>query len=92
MSSISAWEIATKVRIGKLEFDCAYLDEFDGNAQNEGFQVLNLTPAHAVAAARLSSAHKDPFDRMLAGQSLAANLTLVRSDPGFKLLGLMTPW
>ncbi len=92
VSPISAWEIATKVRLGKLNFDAAYLDDFDQQVKNDGFHVLNFTPTHAVAGARLSGAHKDPFDRMLAGQSLAANLDLVSSDPMFKLLGLTTLW
>ncbi len=92
VSAVSAWEITTKVRIGKLTFDTHFLDDFKGWVRALAFESLDITPAHAVAGARLPGPHRDPFDRMLAGQAQIENLTLVSADPAFKLLGIETLW
>lgn len=92
VSAASAWEIATKVRIGKLPLDWNFLDNFDESVRTLGFEPLLINSQHAVAGASLSGTHKDPFDRMLAGQAQIEDLTLVSADPAFKLLGVETVW
>jgi PIN domain nuclease of toxin-antitoxin system len=92
VSAITAWEIGTKVRIGKLSFPVDVLDNFDDSMRSMGFETLAILPTHAVTGARIESPHKDPFDRMLAGQAKAEGLKLVSADPAFRLLGIDAIW
>ncbi len=81
VSAASAWEIATKVRLGKfpnaerLERD--YLDIMDA----AGYTLLDIDTASALRAGRLNAPHRDPFDRMLAAQALALDIPILSPDP-----------
>jgi PIN domain nuclease of toxin-antitoxin system len=55
-------------------------------------KVEPILPSHAKTIATLPRHHKDPFDRMLAAQSLAAPFTLVSSDPIFDQYGVSRLW
>lgn len=92
VSPVSAWEIAYKHSQGKLEFPAAVIADFDQWIAKLRWSELPLTTKHAVVSARLDGAHKDPFDRMLAGQAKLAGLHLVSADPAFKRLGVETMW
>jgi PIN domain nuclease of toxin-antitoxin system len=76
VSAATAWEIGIKRAHGKLEFQ--------GNLQEQltlnSFVPLNITIAHAEAAASLPPHHHDPFDRMLVAQAAIESLALVTSD------------
>lgn len=92
VGAASAWEIATKVRIGKLSFPQGFLDTFNGSVRALGFESLDITSVHAVTGAQLVGDHKDPFDRLLAGQAICEGLILVSADPAIKRLGVDTLW
>jgi PIN domain nuclease of toxin-antitoxin system len=92
VSAASAWEISVKLRIGKLAFDAAFLDEFDAQVRSLAFEPLPMTAAHAIAGARLPGNHKDPFDRMIAGQAEVERLTIVTADTAFAGLGARVMW
>ncbi len=92
VSAATPWEIAIKVRLGKLRFDTAFLADFDTRIRELAFQPLAMTSAHGVAAAQLPGRHKDPFDRMIAAQAATEQLALVSTDPAFKVLGVPTVW
>lgn len=92
VSAASAWEISVKLRIGKLAFDEAVLEDFDNHIRSLAFEPLPMTAAHAVAGAKLSGTHKDPFDRMIAGQALTERLTVVTADPAMAGLGVRVMW
>lgn len=83
VSAASAFEIATKHRIAKLDAS-ALLDRWDDELSAAGLAALPITPAHALAAGRLEWDHRDPFDRLLAAQALAEGLELVTVDPAFR--------
>jgi PIN domain nuclease of toxin-antitoxin system len=92
VSAATAWEIATKARIGKLKTPKALLRDFVEAIELLGFLPLPITLRHGADAGRLPSAHRDPFDRMLAAQALAEDLALVSADPAFAALGVETLW
>ncbi len=92
VSAVSAWEIALKVRIGKLAFNPNFLSDFDTNVGALSFNPLAVTAAQMITGAQIQSLHKDPFDRMLAGQALVEQMTLVSIDPAFTSLGVPTIW
>lgn len=90
VSAASAFEIATKHRIGKLDAS-VLLDRWDVELLAAGLAALPITAQHALAAGRLEWDHRDPFDRLLAAQALTEGLELVTVDPAFRAVrGLRT--
>lgn len=83
VSSVTAFEIANKFRIGKLDFAREIVENFDAILDDAGFQRLDITPSHALLAGQMPGNHKDPFDRLLAAQSKLESLTLVTADQAF---------
>ncbi len=79
VSAISLWEIAIKVRIGKLRVD---VPELLSLLRPSGFRVLDLKTAHLtqLAALPLRPDHRDPFDHLLIAQALAESLTFMTAD------------
>ncbi len=78
VSAATAWEIAIKRALGRLDFP---VDELDIILKDNGFKPLPITTAHAVAAGALPRLHADPFDRMLVAQARCESLTLASVDP-----------
>lgn len=93
VSTVSAFEISTKVRIGKLRVPAALLDDFSYIVEADGFRVLELGSAAAVRAGQFESDHRDPFDRLLAAQSVQLGATLVTPDRAFaREFGVTVLW
>jgi PIN domain nuclease of toxin-antitoxin system len=92
VSAASAWEIATKVRLGKLPGAEELVSDFAASLSRERFEQLAISVEHGMRAGLLPVQHKDPFDRMLAAQSLAENLTLVSNDEIFNAYGVSRLW
>lgn len=92
VSAASAWEIATKARLGKLPRAADVIGDLVGCVASQGFTPLDITLEHGERAGALGGAHRDPFDRMLAAQSQAENLPLVTNDPVFEDYGVTTIW
>lgn len=92
VSAASAWEIATKFRIGKLPQGADLALHFDTVLAQELFESLPITSAHASRAGLLPGPHRDPFDRMLIAQCQAENLPIVSNDPIFDDYKLRRLW
>ena len=92
VSAASAWEIATKSRLGKLGGVERLLSGFASLMETDGFVLLPMTHAHALLAGSFAQAHRDPFDRMLAAQALIEDATLVTNDSALDAFGLRTLW
>ncbi len=78
VSSASIWEVAIKVRLGKMNADPQEL--FDQIERN-GFQELPVLSRHALLVAKLPMHHTDPFDRLLVAQAMSEPLHLLTADP-----------
>lgn len=76
VSAASAWEIAIKQALAKLEAP----SDLENQLELNGFEPLPITVAHAYAAGTLPRHHDDPFDRMLVAQAMAEGLTIVTRD------------
>lgn len=90
VSVASVWEIAIKEAVGKLRFPeplAIFLAR-----ELVGFQLHPISLAHAVAVATLPLHHRDPFDRMMAVQSLQDELPLVSNDKVFNAYGVERFW
>lgn len=92
VSSVNAWEIATKARIGKLPQLLPYLDRYEAAVADSDFKPMNLTIAQALRAGAYDTPHRDPFDRMLAAQAELEDLTLLTRDPAFASFPCETLW
>jgi PIN domain nuclease of toxin-antitoxin system len=91
VSAASAWEISTKHRLGKLDA-AAIAGRLGALLTSQGFEPLDMTVNHAERAGALPGEHRDPFDRMLAAQAQAENLTLVSNDAAFDRYGVALLW
>ena len=80
VSAVSAMEVATKVRLGKLPAARHQVSSWSERVADVGAQELDLTTHQALLAGRLDWGHRDPFDRLLVAQALALNATLVTDD------------
>ncbi|MDJ0703248.1 MAG: type II toxin-antitoxin system VapC family toxin [Leptolyngbyaceae cyanobacterium MO_188.B28] len=84
VSSASAWEIATKYRIGKLPEAQQLIEAYPQILRKANFIELAITAVHALRAGSLPITHRDPFDRMLMAQAELENLTIITNDEAFQ--------
>ncbi len=92
VSAASAWEIASKFRLGKLPGCEAVAVDIAGHIAGQGFMELAIGVADAERAGRLPGPHRDPFDRMLAAQALVHGFPIVSIDPVFDGFGVSRVW
>lgn len=76
VSAVTAWEIAIKKALGKLEAPDDFLEEL----ARHRFTPLYISCEHALAVEGLPPIHTDPFDRLLVAQAQLERLTLVTRD------------
>ncbi|MGO8798042.1 MAG: type II toxin-antitoxin system VapC family toxin [Roseiarcus sp.] len=92
VSAASAWEIATKHRIGKLSGVAAIVADLEGAIVDHGFVGLPISIRHGQIAGALPGPHRDPFDRMLIAQAMSENLVLVSNEQSFDAYGVARLW
>jgi PIN domain nuclease of toxin-antitoxin system len=92
VSAASAWEIATKVRLGKFpgaeDFERRFLDV----VRDAGYLLLSIDTETSLRAGRFTANHGDPFDRILAAQALALDVPIISKDPKLDLFGVRRIW
>ena len=82
ISIASFWEISIKLSLSKLALDIPFELLFD-ESERLNMSILNVKKEHLVCLKELPFIHKDPFDRMIACQSIVENYTLVSIDKIF---------
>ena len=92
VSAASAWEIATKYRIGKLPDAAVVAGNVAATIAEEGFNELSVSVRHAERAGSLVGHHQDPFDRMLMAQAMLDDLSLVSYERAFDVYGVKRLW
>lgn len=92
VSAASAWEIATKERLGKLDDTRALTSDFVEWLAQEKFSQLSITFDHALRAGQLPGPLRDPFDRMLIAQASVETLLLVSNEAVFDQYGIRRYW
>ena len=92
VSAASAWEIATKHRLGKLPEANGLAGDIRGTIAGQGFRELPITVADAERSGRLPGPHRDPFDRMLIAQALRYDLAIVSNEERFDRYGVRRLW
>ncbi len=92
VSAASAWEIATKVRLGKFPEAEELERDFLSIMDRAGYKLIPIDAATALRAGRLAAAHGDPFDRMIAAQSLAYDIPVLSADTKLDVFGVRRIW
>lgn len=91
VSAASAWEAATKQRLGKLALQ-AVVTTWTQRVHDIGAEVLDITTDDTLRAGSMQWEQRDPFDRLLVSQALRLNAVLVTVDrtilafPGIRTL------
>ena len=80
-SVASAWEIAVKVALGKLELPDSSEAYIPARLADNGFIALAIQLPHVLIVGKLPLLHRDPFDRLLIAQARHEGLTLLSVDP-----------
>ena len=92
VSAASAWEVATKYRIGKYPQGSQVVADWEKRLIVDGFDELSIGFRHALKAGTLPGNHRDPFDRMIAAQAILSDLSVLTCDPEIAALGAKTAW
>lgn len=79
VSAATAWEIAIKTRLGRLDGE-PLLSSWSDIIAAMGVTELVIEAADAIVAGRLRWDHRDPFDRMIVAQSARRGLTIATRD------------
>jgi PIN domain nuclease of toxin-antitoxin system len=77
VSVASLWEIAVKVRAGKLKAEIGAIEREIGR---EAFYRLDITPRHLEVLMSVPMHHRDPFDHLLIAQASAEGMPLMTAD------------
>ena len=88
VSAASAWEIAIKASLGKIEADASVA----AACRDYGFLPLAISLEHADAVRALPHHHRDPFDRILIAQARIEKLALVTRDPQISRYDIVVAW
>jgi PIN domain nuclease of toxin-antitoxin system len=86
VSSVTVWEIAIKLSLGKIN---VVFEDMIEAINDDGFQPLVFTYAHAAQVRLLLNVHKDPFDRALIAQAMAEPMYLLTVDTMLVQYGAM---
>jgi len=92
VSAVSAWEISTKHRLGKLPDAGEAAEDLPGVLRKARMKPLPISIEHALAAGALPGPHRDPFDRMLIAQARIEDLPVVTADPVFSAYSVPIVW
>jgi len=92
VSAASAWEIATKARLGKVPGAADVAADVAACVAGQGFLPIDITMLHAQRAGRLPGEHRDPFDRMLIAQSQMEDIAILSDDEAFDKFDVRRFW
>ena len=92
LSPATYWEIAIKVALRKLPLSMPYRLWMDTAIATLDLRILPITLDHSERVTVLPFHHRDPFDRMLAAQSLTTGVPLLSGDVIFDAYGVNRVW
>lgn len=88
VSAASAWEVAIKAALGKLEAP----DDLLEVVEESGLEWIPVEPREAYVAGGLPLHHRDPFDRLLVAQAMERSARLISHDDVFDRYGVPREW
>jgi len=91
-SLVSLWEIAIKIKLGKLNAIGSSVAYIRDEMNAYGMELLPIRYEHILQLEMLPLHHGDPFDRLLIAQAMAENLPILTGDKKFKLYDVKVLW
>ena len=91
ISSISVWEIAIKMNIGKLDVDFT-LDELLIEIKENNFDILQIEDEYLQGLSALPFIHRDPFDRLLVATAKTEKITVLTADENVQKYDVSCIW
>ncbi len=91
VSAASAWEIAIKQSLGKLDLPAPAESWLPAEVESAGMSFIHITQQDALRVGSLPWHHRDPFDRLLVAQAMGG-YTLVTHDERMKPYGVALIW
>ncbi|MCL1823695.1 MAG: type II toxin-antitoxin system VapC family toxin [Oscillospiraceae bacterium] len=91
ISIVSAWEIAIKLNIGKLNLtggSSYFLEKMNEN----GVRLLGLESSYIKQVEDLPLIHRDPFDRLLIATAIVENMTILTADENIHQYNIPYIW
>jgi PIN domain nuclease of toxin-antitoxin system len=92
LSAASAWEIAIKYALGKLNLPEPPATFVPSRVKLLGLRPLPISQSHALAIGNLPRHHNDPFDRLLIAQAMSEQMVLMTADKLFSQYSVQTLW
>lgn len=92
LSAVSIYELVRKFHLGRLPEMEPLVEGVEDRIDQQGFERLAVTTAHALKAASLVGEHRDPFDRLLIAQSLIEEAPLITNEVLFEDYGVIRVW
>jgi PIN domain nuclease of toxin-antitoxin system len=91
-SLVSLWEIAVKMKIGKLNTVGSSVTYIRDEMAEYGMELLPIRYEHILQLERLPLHHSEPFDRLLIAQAIAESLPILTHDEKFPLYPVKLIW
>jgi PIN domain nuclease of toxin-antitoxin system len=83
ISPATYWEMAIKIKSGKLEISIEYDKFFTIVIAEYGLEILHIHPRHTSMLTSLHLFHKDPFDRLMIAQASIEGSPIISVDNQF---------
>ena len=91
-SLVSLWEIAVKMKIGKLNTVGSSVTYIRDEMAEYGMELLPIRYEHILQLEQLPLHHSEPFDRLLIAQAIAESLPILTHDEKFPLYPVKLIW
>jgi PIN domain nuclease of toxin-antitoxin system len=91
-SLVSLWEIAIKIKTGKLNTIGSSVAYIRDEMNAYGMQLLPIRYEHILQLESLPHHHSDPFDRLLIAQAITESLPILTGDKAFKDYAVKLIW
>ena len=92
LSQASVWEIVLKYRTGKLPLPRSPRIWIEEQARLQHIQILDLEREAIYRSGELPDIHRDPFDRLIAAETLHRKMPLLSPDGPFRAYGCEVVW
>ena len=92
LSLVSLWEIAIKIKTGKLTAVGSSVSYLRDEMTTYGMELLPIRYEHILQLEALPSHHGDPFDRLLIAQATTESIPILTSDDRFTLYDIPLIW
>ncbi len=82
VSIASLWEIAIKIKLGKLSIDTDFQQLAELLYQND-IEIIQITFEHIGGLMDLEDVHRDPFDRIIISKAIVEDIPVITKDQNF---------